>query len=312
MSVAAKLADKDLIVEGAGALSKTVLDELNEFMAQDCGDTIVVLIDGPGQIENLHRQNPELASRFEYIGDEHSMSEQELVDVEEALRRQTEKEAAIARKEAEEKARREREEAEERARREREERARKETEEKARREQEEAEEQARREAQELAHRDEVRKAALETIVNSAVAQGASIEEYTQAGWDEDDLPEAEEPDEEEMDPEYDAEEEEYQDFREAEDDEEEMDIDEFAQYACKYASDIDCSITGKSMLALYERIEIMEEEGIPLTRRHAEDLIEEAADKAEKPSLGKRLSHLFSSKYDKNGLLILKEEHFIE
>ena len=312
MSVAAKLADKDLIVEGAGALSKTVLDELNEFMAQDCGDTIVVLIDGPGQIENLHRQNPELASRFEYIGDEHSMSEQELVDVEEALRRQTEKEAAIARKEAEEKARREREEAEERARREREERARKETEEKARREQEEAEKQARREAQELAHRDEVRKAALETIVNSAVAQGASIEEYTQAGWDEDDLPEAEEPDEEEMDPEYDAEEEEYQDFREAEDDEEEMDIDEFAQYACKYASDIDCSITGKSMLALYERIEIMEEEGIPLTRRHAEDLIEEAADKAEKPSLGKRLSHLFSSKYDKNGLLILKEEHFIE
>ena len=285
MSVAAKLADKDLIVEGAGALSKTVLDELNEFMAQDCGDTIVVLIDGPGQIENLHRQNPELASRFEYIGDEHSMPEQELVDVEEALRRQTEKEAAIARKEAEEKARRERE---------------------------EAEEQARREAQELAHRDEVRKAALETIVNSAVAQGASIEEYTQAGWDEDDLPEAEEPDEEEMDPEYDAEEEEYQDFREAEDDEEEMDIDEFAQYACKYASDIDCSITGKSMLALYERIEIMEEEGIPLTRRHAEDLIEEAADKAEKPSLGKRLSHLFSSKYDKNGLLILKEEHFIE
>ena len=57
---------------------------------------------------------------------------------------------------------------------------------------------------------------------------------------------------------------------------------------------------------------VMEEEGIPLTRRHAEDLIEEAADKAEKPSLGKRLSHLFSSKYDKNGLLILKEEHFIE
>ena len=91
-----------------------------------------------------------------------------------------------------------------------------------------------------------------------------------------------------------------------------MDIDEFAQYACKYASEIDCSITGKSMLALYERIEIMEEEGIPLTKRHAEDLIEEAADKAEKPSLGKRLTNLFSSKYDKNGILILKEEHFIE
>ena len=34
------------------------------------------------------------------------------------------------------------------------------------------------------------------------------------------------------------------------DDQQEMDIDEFAQYACQYASDIDCSISGKSMLAL--------------------------------------------------------------
>lgn len=92
---------------------------------------------------------------------------------------------------------------------------------------------------------------------------------------------------------------------------EEMDIDEFAQYACKYAGEIDCSITGKSMLALYERIEILEEDGIPLTRINAEDLIEEAADRAERPSFGKRIKGLFSSKYDKDGLLILKEEHFI-
>lgn len=94
-------------------------------------------------------------------------------------------------------------------------------------------------------------------------------------------------------------------------DDEEMDIDEFAQYACKYASEIDCSITGKSMLALYERIEIMEEDGIPLTRANAEDLIEEAADRAEKKTLGKLITGVFSSKYDKDGLLILKEEHFI-
>ena len=92
---------------------------------------------------------------------------------------------------------------------------------------------------------------------------------------------------------------------------EEMDIDEFAQYACRYANEIDCSITGKSMLALYERIEIMEEDGLPLNRANAESLIEEAADRAEKPSLGKRIKGLFSSKYDKDGLLVLKEEHFI-
>ncbi len=93
--------------------------------------------------------------------------------------------------------------------------------------------------------------------------------------------------------------------------EEEMDIDEFAQYACQYASEIDCSITGKSMLALYERIEIMEEDGIRLTKENAEALIEEAADRAEKPSLGKAIKGIFSSKYNKDGLLILKEEHFI-
>lgn len=94
-------------------------------------------------------------------------------------------------------------------------------------------------------------------------------------------------------------------------DEPAMDIDEFAQYCCQYAGQIDCSITGKSMLALYERIEIMEEEGIALTRNAAEELIEEAVDRAENPSFGKRITGLFSSKYDKDGLLVLKEEHFI-
>lgn len=91
----------------------------------------------------------------------------------------------------------------------------------------------------------------------------------------------------------------------------ELSAEEFAQLACRYAGDIDCSITGKSMLALYERIEIMEEDGIPLTKENAEQLIEEAADKAEKPSFGKLLKGIVSPKYDKDGLLILKEEHFI-
>lgn len=90
-----------------------------------------------------------------------------------------------------------------------------------------------------------------------------------------------------------------------------MDIDEFAQYASEYASKIDCSITGKSMLALYERVEIMEEDGIPLTKANAEAMIEEAADKAENPTFGRRLTGIFSSKYNKEGLLVLKEEHFI-
>ena len=90
-----------------------------------------------------------------------------------------------------------------------------------------------------------------------------------------------------------------------------MEIDDFAQYCTQYASEIDCSISGKSMLALYERIELMEEDGIPLTKANAEALIEEAADRAEKPPIGKRLTGVFHSRYDKNGCLILKEDDFI-
>ena len=92
----------------------------------------------------------------------------------------------------------------------------------------------------------------------------------------------------------------------------EMDADEFAQFACKYASEIDCSITGKSMLALYERIEMMEEDGVRLTQKAAVDLIEEAADKAEKKTLGRKLTSIFSPAYDKEGFLILREKDFFD
>lgn len=70
-------------------------------------------------------------------------------------------------------------------------------------------------------------------------------------------------------------------------------------------------LQGKVCWPLYERIEIMEEDGLRLTKANAEALIEEAADRAEKPSLGKAIKGFFSSKYNKDGLLILKEEHFI-
>ncbi len=94
-------------------------------------------------------------------------------------------------------------------------------------------------------------------------------------------------------------------------DAEQMEIDDFVQYCSQYATEIDCSITGKSMLALYERVELMEEDGIPLNKANAEALIEEAADRAEKPPMGKRLTGMFHSRYDKNGCLILKEDDFI-
>jgi len=91
----------------------------------------------------------------------------------------------------------------------------------------------------------------------------------------------------------------------------EMDIDDFATYAQDYAKQIDCVLPGKTVLALYEKIEIMQEDGIALTKSSAEELIEEAADKAEKPGLGKKLAGVFHPKYDKEDRLILREDCFI-
>lgn len=126
--------------------------------------------------------------------------------------------------------------------------------------------------------------------------------------------EAESEEEDREDEEYeeaeDAKEEEFD--AEEYDDVEEMDPDEFAQFACKYASEIDCSIVDKSLLALYERIEMMEEDGVRLTRKAAVDLIEEAADKAEKQSFGRKLMSLVSPMYDKEGYLILREKDFFD
>lgn len=109
-----------------------------------------------------------------------------------------------------------------------------------------------------------------------------------------------------------AKEEEFSEDEAEYDDEIQMDPDEFAQYACKYASEIDCSITGKSLLALYERIEMMEEDGVRLTKKAAVDLIEEAADKAEKKTLGRKIASLISPTYDKEGFLILREKDFFD
>ncbi len=92
--------------------------------------------------------------------------------------------------------------------------------------------------------------------------------------------------------------------------EDEMDIDSFAEYASDYAQSIDCVIMGEGMHALYERAEIMAAEGIKLTKAEAESMIEEVADYAEKPPMLKKIFK-FSPRYNKDGQLILKGEHFL-
>lgn len=84
----------------------------------------------------------------------------------------------------------------------------------------------------------------------------------------------------------------------------EMSLEDFAEYAKSYAKSIDCSIPEKAETALYEKLELMQEDGVRFVKEAAEDLIEEAADRAEKPKL-------FRPKYDKDDKLILHEDCFL-
>ena len=272
-AVADKLAGKDLIIEGAADMSSVLLDELNRLMAYDETGIVVVLIDTPERLEALHNQNPALASYFECIGSKRNPQKAEL----EAPRQEEDtRPVRMVTPIREEKGTYRKESYKEENS----------YKEEGYEEEDSYEEEGYEEEGAYGEEGYEEEGAYEE--EGYEEEGAYEEEgYEEGGsYEEDESYEEEVP-------------------------EEEMTIDESAQYASQYASQIDCSITGKSMLALYERIEIMEENNIPLTRENAENLIEEAADKAEKRSLGKMITGVFSSRYDKDGLLILKEEHFI-
>lgn len=331
-SVAERLAGKDLVVEHAADLDDLTVEELEELMTQDETGMVVVLIDTQARLEQMHRAYPALAVRFQYIGCENQKDDAaKLAQAreEELKRQQAQQEAEVARKrqaEREAEIRRQAEKEAEEKRRQQEAAARREEEERAK---EEAQALAAKEAEEARKAEEDRR----------LAERQREELRRQEEARRDDEPEYEDEEDhyekDEYEPEDDyarggyrddykddykdsykdeREDDEYSNYPEDEPEEKpskksgDMDVEEFVQYACKYASEIDCSISGKSMLALYERAEMMEEDGEPLTKTSAEDLIEEAADKAEKKSF----SGLFSSKYDKDGLLILKEKHFFD
>lgn len=331
-SVAERLAGKDLVVEHAADLDDLTVEELEELMTQDETGMVVVLIDTQARLEQMHRAYPALAERFQYIGCENQKDdaaklaqarEEELKrqqaqqEAEAARKRQAEREAEIRRqaeKEAEEKRRQQ----EAAARREEEERAKAEAQALAAKEAEEARKAeedrrlAERQREELRRQEEARRDDEPEYEDEEdhyeKDEYEPEDDYARDGYRDDYKDDYKDSYKDER------EDDEYSNYPEDEPEEKpskksgDMDVEEFVQYACKYASEIDCSISGKSMLALYERAEMMEEDGEPLTKTSAEDLIEEAADKAEKKSF----SGLFSSKYDKDGLLILKEKHFFD
>lgn len=331
-SVAERLAGKDLVVEHAADLDDLTVEELEELMTQDETGMVVVLIDTQARLEQMHRAYPALAERFQYIGCENQKDdaaklaqarEEELKrqqaqqEAEAARKRQAERKAEIRRqaeKEAEEKRRQQ----EAAARREEEERAKAEAQALAAKEAEEARKAeedrrlAERQREELRRQEEARRDDEPEYEDEEdhyeKDEYEPEDDYARGGYRDDYKDDYKDRYKDER------EDDEYSNYPEDEPEEKpskksgDMDVEEFVQYACKYASEIDCSISGKSMLALYERAEMMEEDGEPLTKTSAEDLIEEAADKAEKKSF----SGLFSSKYDKDGLLILKEKHFFD
>ena len=331
-SVAERLAGKDLVVEHAADLDDLTVEELEELMTQDETGMVVVLIDTQARLEQMHRAYPALAERLQYIGCENQKDdaaklaqarEEELKrqqaqqEAEAARKRQAEREAEIRRqaeKEAEEKRRQQ----EAAARREEEERAKAEAQALAAKEAEEARKAeedrrlAERQREELRRQEEARRDDEPEYEDEEdhyeKDEYEPEDDYARGGYRDDYKDDYKDSYKDER------EDDEYSNYPEDEPEEKpskksgDMDVEEFVQYACKYASEIDCSISGKSMLALYERAEMMEEDGEPLTKTSAEDLIEEAADKAEKKSF----SGLFSSKYDKDGLLILKEKHFFD
>ena len=331
-SVAERLAGKDLVVEHAADLDDLTVEELEELMTQDETGMVVVLIDTQARLEQMHRAYPALAVRFQYIGCENQKDdaaklaqarEEELKrqqaqqEAEAARKRQAEREAEIRRqaeKEAEEKRRQQ----EAAARREEEERAKAEAQALAAKEAEEARKAeedrrlAERQREELRRQEEARRDDEPEYEDEEdhyeKDEYEPEDDYARGGYRDDYKDDYKDSYKDER------EDDEYSNYPEDEPEEKpskksgDMDVEEFVQYACKYASEIDCSISGKSMLALYERAEMMEDDGEPLSKTSAEDLIEEAADKAEKKSF----SGLFSSKYDKDGLLILKEKHFFD
>lgn len=331
-SVAERLAGKDLVVEHAADLDDLTVEELEELMTQDETGMVVVLIDTQARLEQMHRAYPALAERFQYIGCENQKDdaaklaqarEEELKrqqaqqEAEAARKRQAEREAEI-RRQAEKEAEEKRGQQEAAARREEEERAKAEAQALAAKEAEEARKAeedrrlAERQREELRRQEEARRDDEPEYEDEEERyekdEYEPEDDYARGGYRDDYKDDYKDSYKDER------EDDEYSNYPEDEPEEKpskksgDMDVEEFVQYACKYASEIDCSISGKSMLALYERAEMMEEDGEPLTKTSAEDLIEEAADKAEKKSF----SGLFSSKYDKDGLLILKEKHFFD
>ena len=88
----------------------------------------------------------------------------------------------------------------------------------------------------------------------------------------------------------------------------EMAPNDFFDFAVEYARMLDAVVDDMGGLALFAEIEECQQERVALTEELAQELVEKAILRAERRSI----KSFFSNRYDKEGYLILKEEHFKE
>ena len=267
-----KLKERDLIIESAGKLKYSVLDEIEQHILHPEDASSVVLIDVTDHFDRLAEDRPKFLNYFDIVSN-HEEEEDLLEDVD--LEEEPEKEEGFRDMDEETEFTDDREEYPEEA------------------DEEEEYFDEEEEQEYVPHKPSI-------FERPARPYTEVLEEEAKKESYEDELPFDEEEAEEEV-----------AESRREMPSSISMDIEEFAQYAIDYAKSIDCSITEKGITALYERIQLMEEDGIILNKESARDLIEETADQAEKPSFGKKIGSLFRPKYDKDDKLILREEHFM-
>ena len=266
-----KLEERDLIIESAGKLKYSVLDEIEQYIKEVKESSSIVLIDEVDHFDRLAEDRPKFLEYFDIVsGGEEEDDLLEDVDLDAAVKQEEEK--------PEEK-----------------------KEETVSPDEEYLDEDEEPEEEYVPHKPSIferparpYKEVLEEEAEKEQPREEEIAEPVTKQQEASAFPEKEE-----------------QTWRDKKSSSKSMDIEDFARYAIDYASSIDCSITEKGITALYERIQLMEEDGIVLNEESARDLIEETADQAEKPGLGKKIGSLFRPKYDKDDKLILREEHFM-
>ena len=266
-----KLEERDLIIESAGKLKYSVLDEIEQYIKEVKESSSIVLIDEVDHFDRLAEDRPKFLEYFDIVsGGEEEDDLLEDVDLDAAV------------KEREEKSEEKEDEA-------------------VSPDEEYLDEEEEPEEEYVPHKPSIferparpYKEVLEEEAEKEQPRKEELSEPVTKQQEASAFPEKEE-----------------QTWRDKKPSSKSMDIEAFARYAIDYASSIDCSITDKGITALYERIQLMEEDGIVLNEESARDLIEETADQAEKPGLGKKIGSLFRPKYDKDDKLILREEHFM-